>query len=310
MLIIFEGVDGAGKTTMAEYITERLREHKPTELLHRGPIEFDPLVEYELALDDYRPGFGKHIVCDRWHWGEDVYGPMYRGKTELNRASRLHIEMFLQARGACMVLATQSRTEIHRRLDDRGETFLKPHDRNAVVEAYYDVAYRSSLNSFVVSSLNDEEWYPLAEYAVMMEKVASDLNVYSTYVGPRGPRYLVLGERRNPLKSGGHSSAFVPYAGTSGRYLLEHLPEDVARTCGIANAMEEDVHALWCTLGHPLVVALGRMAHDRCELIELPHGAAPHPQYVRRFHNDAGEEYGRVIREAALHRLDLLGWRP
>lgn len=310
MLIVIEGVDGAGKTTLAEALVEVLKDHKPTKLLHRGPLEFDPLVEYELDLDDYRPAFGQHVVCDRWHWGEDIYGPLYRAGSRLTPAIRTHVELFLQSRGAVFLLMCQSRTEIHRRLDERGETFLRDEHRNDVIESYYVMAASSLIKTTAVNTSAPEIVQLIVHDAWRQEQDASALNVFPTYVGPRRPAYLLLGERRNPLKSGGHLAAFVPYGGTSGAYLLEHVPADVRQSLGLANAMEEDVHALWCTLEHPRVVTLGREAHERCNLADVPHGAVPHPQYVRRFHNAHGEEYGRVIRDAVLHTVDLTGWRP
>jgi thymidylate kinase len=318
LLIILEGVDGAGKTTFANGLLDELKDHRATELLHRGPITTHPLIEYELSLDAYRPMNGKHIICDRWHWGELIYGPLYRGESKVQQPDMRHIELFLMSRGALVVLMCASRTEIHRRLDKRGETFLQHDDRNTVIERYYELNHSSQATSALMTAYDGMESEMLMSItcaAADIEMAAAPLNVHKTYVGPPAPVYLILGERRGPgqstlEQSTPHSSAFVPYPSTSGRFLLEHMPNDVYASCGIANALEEDVYALWETLQRPKIITLGKLAHEHLLKINIPHGAAPHPQFVRRFHSKAGTEYGRVLREAVLHQIDLTGWRP
>ena len=69
MLIVLEGPDGSGKTTAVRKLTQRGALRGAT-VLHFGPIEKDPLEEYELALQWYRPGTRQHVICDRLHLGD------------------------------------------------------------------------------------------------------------------------------------------------------------------------------------------------------------------------------------------------
>src|SRR5690348_14510865 len=116
MLIILEGPDGAGKTTLANEIIRfftglSLHRHEPIELLHKGPCISHPLDEYELPLINYRPG-AKHIVCDRWHLGEAIYPAILKRNTKWDVAIDRHIELFLRSRGACQIGLTATSAEL------------------------------------------------------------------------------------------------------------------------------------------------------------------------------------------------------
>src|SRR4051812_24466763 len=119
MFVILEGVDGSGKTTLAEAVAKELQNRYPDaqhELFHRGPPERHPLDEYAFDIEDYRPGAGVHVVADRWHYGELIYGPIYRGKSELGTSGFRWLELFLKARGVAVWHVTQSLDTLHQRL--------------------------------------------------------------------------------------------------------------------------------------------------------------------------------------------------
>jgi cytidylate kinase len=307
MLIIIEGVDGSGKSTLAQRLHDELSKHLPTQLLHRGPLKRDPLEEYELDLDTYRPFGGTHVVCDRWHLGEDVYGPMYRGESALTLPVRRHVELFQQSRGAIVVFMTQSLDVLIDRVGARGDDMVATAELGELAEAYFPVVARSVLPTFQISGFEDDTIDNLLGTAIRYEKHSQLLPSFPTYVGPASPSFLLLGERR---KHEGYSSAFVPENSTSGHYLLQHVPNDMYMSMGLANAEEENVRDIWHALDHPMVVALGKSAARECLHKDIPFGTVPHPQYVRRFHHAHGETYGRLIRDAALHQKDHSAWRP
>lgn len=312
MLIVIEGCDGAGKSTLAERLTTTLRRVTPNrvELLHRGPIKEHPLVEYELALDDYRPGAERHVICDRWHLGEAIYGPLLRGTSQLTRADRLHIEMFLAGRGAVMILMTQPPHVIRRRIGQRGDWLIDDGHVDEIIARYHEVTYETNMPTAHAHGCEDEVIAEVIELALTHECYTADLNRFTTYVGPIRPHFLILGERRGERYGAGHSAAFVPYPATSGRFLLDALPDHIVGGSGLANALEEDVPALWETLGQPLILTLGQLAHRELLQLEMNHGAAPHPQFIRRFHNHHQRAYGWTMANAILHQEDMSTWRP
>jgi hypothetical protein len=115
----------------------------------------------------------------------------------------------------------------------------------------------------------------------------------------------------------------MPYEASSGSYLLKAV--DSAGLFGMThiglyNACEytsgDDLYEAWRELGSPALVALGEHAHGTLSRVMIPHGAVPHPQFVRRFHNAAchracrRREYGELIFETIETQEDNRRWRP
>lgn len=324
MLIILEGPDGAGKTYLANQLKNRLQsdEGGDVKILHKGPPTEHPLDEYENPLHRYRPKSNEHIICDRWHLGEAVYPDLLQRKTRYDSATHRHIDMFLQSRGAIIVFVRSTQAKISSRLSMSGRT-LTPLDR-LLVSRYDEVVrrYEKILELSGVRWMNDPRdmglgYLPNVTYMAMLrEKNATVLNPFTTYVGSPTPDVLFFGETRGVAGSHaiGPAPAFVPYLGTSGHYILSHL-DTVKMNAGFANACDvDDPRRILAVLGKgrtpPAVVALGRAAAHRLDSLGVDHAVAPHPQYVRRFHNSYGNVYAEVLREAAKTGGDLGSWRP
>src|SRR3982751_3015453 len=124
MLIILEGPDCAGKSTLASKLACELEKQFPSNtvtLLHKGPPEAHPLDEYEWPLLSYRPQRGQHIICDRWHWGESVYPTVLGRPSLLDDGIRFHIEMMLRSRGAVVVHVSAHDHVLEQCISRRGE---------------------------------------------------------------------------------------------------------------------------------------------------------------------------------------------
>lgn len=299
MLFIIEGADGVGKTTFVQKLASELQ--GPVTILHRGPPERHPLAEYELELDDYRPGGGRHIICDRWHLGELIYGPVYRGRSRLDEPARVHVELFLRAKGALLIHLDGRVTEMKRRLEKRGDDYINLGDLDHLLEAYRHIRAKTLLPWETYTDPDAADACKAAMLGQLVELQCVNVAPFETYVGQPRPRYLLLGERRAirpDLPS--HAACFVPYPATSGRYLMQSLPSDLLPWVGIANALDENVRELWEKSLRPRIVCLGREAQRACERVELPHESVPHPQWVRRFNTHNMESYSEQIRNACL----------
>lgn len=308
MFIILEGADGVGKSTFAELLREKLG--PDTVMLHKGPIQKDPIDEYAVDAQWYRPSGDTHVICDRWHWGEEVYGPKYRGRSEFTRPVFWHVEKTLMARGAVVAYLSGKPSVIASRLQSRGDDLVNSEDVGDLISRYYDVACYSLLPWFPYSDPTEKDADDLIQRGRIAQMTAAAVSPFTTYSGSVSPHYLILGDRRNGEPPYVHEAAFTPGSMTSGRFLLDALPSEILREAGIANACEEPVRELWDTLGRPRTVALGMYAAQACADANITFGAAPHPQFVRRFHHSAQSEYGAVVRNALLNGKDLRAWRP
>lgn len=128
MIIIFEGPDGSGKTTLARATVELLAQvdlDRPALYMHASAPERHPLVEYTSPL---RPG--RNYVLDRWHLGEMIYGQLYRGKPGLTQEQFWAVEQYLYDMAAVLVHCNGSVVDLSRRIRERG--LAEDHDLNVV----------------------------------------------------------------------------------------------------------------------------------------------------------------------------------
>lgn len=320
MLIIVEGPDGAGKSTLVERLIARLasrrdRRARAVRVLHRGSPTDHPLNEYERPLLNYLPGVGEHTVCDRWHWGESVYPHVLRRPTRFDLAVRRHVELFLRSRGAVVAYLDTPWEIASARVKIRGDDFIHASQVRTLKYEYDNVARRSLLPVVrVPADWNDSHLDLLVDAASYHESLTRPLSAFTTYVGSPTPDLLLLGDVRHELRPGHTPTvsfdrrwpAFGPFPGTSGHYLLTQLK--TVRRLGLANACDvDDWQVLHAVLGRPDVVTLGARAATRVG--ERRRGSAPHPQYVRRFWHHHGADYRAVIQRAS-EGEELLRWRP
>lgn len=303
MLIICEGPDCVGKSTLAVRFTkdlERRSNRGGVKLLHRGPPTRHPLDEYVVPLLGYRPFTGRHLICDRWHWGEAVYPQVFCRSTLLDDAVRYYIELFLLSRGAYVVHVSGPEDRTTRCIEHRGDPLVNV-DSVKLMHSLFEDCERMSLNPFV--RVDGYEVYDDAltymnviERAGTLGRHVTRLRDFTTYVGPPNPKLLLLGDVRGKTvpTCDDLRPAFMPYPSTSGHYLLTQLTRGLLipqlREIGIANACDvDDARELWLNLGRPFTVALGR--HAAKATAGWANHSVAHPQYIRRFHNGRGMAY-------------------
>lgn len=142
MIVIFEGPDGAGKSTMIEAVKQvHLDEgHAPetVQVWRAGPFPegSDAWREYVLPLTSLYASKDWLVLIDRWHLGELIYGPLFRGQSRLSLDQRTWIEGYLRTFGAVLIHLTARLEELTRRLSDRGDDLVKAEHLPAILEGY------------------------------------------------------------------------------------------------------------------------------------------------------------------------------
>lgn len=107
MIIILEGPDGAGKTTLAETLRHRLQQDKMTHVIKHGP--YKGLVAEELCKIYFRSmsqalTYDDHVIMDRSWLSEPIYGNAYRdGMCRVDMPRRRMLERVALSRGAVIV---------------------------------------------------------------------------------------------------------------------------------------------------------------------------------------------------------------
>lgn len=304
MLIILEGPDCAGKSTLADRLQAEIERTTKNEVLRlsSGPPDGHPLDEYVVPLLGYRPNTGIHVICDRLHWGEAVYPMILQRPSSLDGAIFAYIEAFLMSRGAYVVSLNAPVEELERRMRERGDDLIRPDQLAAISAGFQEIEHTSTLPSTVRrGNVSDDGVSAIIGRAQLLDTVCAPLNDFLTYVGPRYPSRLLLGDVRGPAFQTDNPidklrPAFMPYRAMSGAYLwrtMTRFVEPSVAAVGVANACDvDDPIRMWTVLGRPQVVTLGKNA--RRGFTDLA-DVAPHPQWVRRFHHDRIDDYHHQI---------------
>lgn len=327
MLILIEGPDGAGKSTLATALRQQLilEGAAPGDItvLKKGPpTSPDGFTEYLIPLAGYRPGRGKHVICDRWHVGELVYPTIFGRQPVLDETQFRYIDLFLKSRGAVLVPVNATTPVLLDRVLKRGsnETI---HEVTAGQKMLNAAILESTLPGRFETVRTDSDTPLVAQVdmiisaAALNEALYSNLAEFPVYVGSGLPSLLILGDVRETSRDD-IPTAFAPLPSSSGAYLhraLQASGSGLLDSVGFANVHECAFVSLWEELGQPPTVVLGNLAARTVQQRSVPFaidqwGFAPHPQFIRRFHHRAHAEYGNVLRRAALDREDLRSWRP
>ena len=107
MIVILEGPDGAGKTTLAETLRQRFQTERMTHVVKHGPyigLQSEDLCRIYFRAMSQALTYDDHIIMDRAWLSEPIYGQVYRNG--LNRVDMQRCRMLERAalsRGAVVV---------------------------------------------------------------------------------------------------------------------------------------------------------------------------------------------------------------
>lgn len=124
MIIIIEGPDGSGKTTLAETLSRQTG----FPVVHRT----QPKSEEEKAkmMDGYVDAIkkGKNIIFDRCWYSEMAYGPIMRDKSVISYPEMYELEQLLTKRGALIIYCIDKPETLWYRCSKRGEDYITDYD--------------------------------------------------------------------------------------------------------------------------------------------------------------------------------------
>lgn len=296
MLIIVEGADKTGKTTLCKVIAKRFgyRYH------HFGPPKKRPADEYI----DFLLSLKQPTVCDRFHLGELVYGPMLRGKVGITPLELLTIERMLRLKRAILIHAATDMDVANERLAVSKQRELVDWTMNINASRLFEKVIAQT-NVSTVFRYN----------GIAHEQLDLMLNVIERWLRlsdkPRGTKYTGIGT------TGGRKLVFVGEQ-VNKNITWRHLPFDkglssefLAEAFEAAGILERFVYicnadklteAEAAALAGPTTrfISLGKKADKKLNEFGVQHAALPHPQWVKRFHYADKRFYAEDIRQACL----------
>ena len=327
MLIILEGPDGVGKTTLANTLHDLILELVPRSssvtIMRKGPPTRHPLDEYLTPLLDYRPNSGMHLILDRWHLGEYVYPRLSGRSTQLDDQVFWYLNQYVRRLGGLLVMCFGDVERVEAVYRQRGSTH--PFEQPGLYEKT-DLLFTQAANAAALPQVT-YDWGDkhvidprnIVRTAQVRESYTFALDESVTYVGRISQQYLLLGDVRHGLDVAAQREtrsdrrpAFVPYRGTSGHWLLGAITSsrELRGRAALVNACDvDDVYELWDNLGRPKTVALGKHAYGKALLSGIPCGVVPHPQFGRRFHHHDQKSYAAALIAALEKQEDHSKWQ-
>lgn len=266
MLIILEGVDGAGKTYLKDQLAIKHGIH--TRMLQASsPLREDPMIAFEWALREYdRRNLKQLWICDQWHVTEWIMG-QYRKRELLTDAGAKHVEMFLEALGALKIVVSESPATIEDRLCERNHRTVRSEHVGMVWDLFNEYAEINSWRVMTSTKIRPERLIKQAKDAqIEALKVAG----IGSYVGSLSPQFLVLsGTRSWPMGTPDFRSALTPVRTVPRNQAIMHalLPYD---NFGILSQDSDQIKTAWVTLGRPPVIATDPDAKAACVMAKIP----------------------------------------
>ena len=157
-VLIFEGCDASGKTTIQEILREIIRH---AFLIHTSaPVKGNPKEYFYNLLDkltDFAGIINQPLFFDRFHVGELVYGSIFRPETidDAVKEKMFRLEERLAEREAKMVYITASPDTIVNRLKKRGDWYVQPSDVQRILDKYEQMLAKSRLPIFRLDTTSD-----------------------------------------------------------------------------------------------------------------------------------------------------------
>lgn len=288
MIIILEGVSKTGKTTLSNFLVKKYKFNYKKFSQPKG----DPYVQYMKALKEVEKK-GGHWIFDRFHWGEHVWGPLYRGKSGLSDEQFRNIELKALALNAHVIYCWDKVSNISKRFKEDKEDWEKTELILDALKLYGTVVINTILPVHIHRMRTKDDLLKTKRIEILISMYVDKGIPWKTIVGNTyDPQILFIGDTRNPRKSK-YSKYGQPFDfGPSSKFLFNALEECKINLHEIAiiNSDSKELRPFlnhFSMMSYPIVIAMGKNAksallkeHDGFH----PYNAINHPSYEQRFH--------------------------
>lgn len=120
MIIIIEGPDGSGKTTLANQLSRQTG----YKIIHRTRPKTEE--EKAIMMDEYLQIIRsrENVIFDRSWYSEMVYGPVMRDASVISYSQMYDLERRLMKVGAMIIYCTDAKPVLWARCQERGEDYI------------------------------------------------------------------------------------------------------------------------------------------------------------------------------------------
>lgn len=297
MLIIIEGADKTGKTTLARRIEKELG----YEYVHFGPPGKDPAKEYAEFLINLKTP----VVCDRFYYGELVYGPLLRQGSVITSLQQTTIERLLRLRGAILVHARTPLDIVRHRLRIMGDDMITAKQNEEAYRRFESVLWYSTLPKYKFEGVDENSCIDFinlirVKIRLQLDSARKSINIATGVGTAYGPEAVLVGDTLNKNTTW----LGLPFdGGPCSMYLNDCIKQSFVEDSDIyfvnSDTLTQD-EATYLNYPWTKFVALGAKASKRLTRLGIEHKSIPHPQYWRRFHSKEQERYISMLEGASL----------
>lgn len=289
MIVIIEGENKTGKSTICEYIFENYNTFNYKKF---SQPKGDPYIEYMEALK---------IVCeeknnwvfDRFFIGEPVYGQIYRGKSGLSKEQCRNIQLKLMSLNTLVIYCFDTAENIITRFKACAEEFA--HEKH-VVETLklFDVQLSNLFLPYKKHQMKtDSDLLRTGKLDELInEYLRKQISCYKTIIGNvTNPRYIFIGDCHNDKIKPEYKDFFQPFDfGRSSNFLFNSLSKadiDLSKSVFVNSDSSELCSFLdnsCLSLDKTKIIALGHKAANVLTVMKYDFIKLNHPQFESRFH--------------------------
>lgn len=225
MFIILEGENKNGKSSLAKFFQKQTG----WEIIKFSQPTKEPYIEYmEFLLTRKEPA-----ILDRFYLGEKVYGPVWRGKSELNEWQTRMIEMVLMARYSLNIYCETDEKTIIENFSKEKEEIAKVEQIPTILSYFRKAVKESRLNWLNFNYRQDPDYLGINEQFLQWltiwkanEQYLKNL-IKTRAIGNPFAKNVIVGDICNgDLELKKYKDIILPFAkGVSSNYLWQAIDQ-------------------------------------------------------------------------------------
>jgi len=138
VILIFEGPDNGGKSTICKHLVEQYDVKFDKFIRHHSPQEMEQIVLDTLIQPEKRNWKDGVTILDRWYYPSDLTNePVYTGNDSILLPHKEFIEMKLKELNTTLIYVNASLDTIEKRYNERGDEFVE-FEQIAIVHGLYE----------------------------------------------------------------------------------------------------------------------------------------------------------------------------
>lgn len=305
-MIILEGMDRCGKSTVARALRELL---PGWSYRHHTKPPMDPFGYFAQFIADSHP----RVIVDRFHWSEPAYGKTYRHGSGLTKSQWRTLELMCLGQNAQIIYMYDHVESIKARWDDSEMFPAEPLNQLCLEYATIKAASKVANYSYTLPDLIDAKGRPTERLEAIAAAERFGVARRQKYQLPPSIAYgahggfMIVGESPSERELEKSPDVQAPFkSGPASEVLWKALDDhSIAWWNGhYTNASEFTVegfkeYAEW--VDPTKIVLLGNVAQ---KLMPESQRAAPHvprvihlahPAYVKRFQNEMVEGWSTIL---------------